>query len=680
MSFRKQKGLRRSISTQINIMVFIIYSVVALTMVTLHITAEFRHSRSLIIDNLLKFQRLYQDTLVSILVSKDQNLIISTLKHQLQYPDLLGIKIEESGSQRLISQIGICESTDDGQLYFDEQGKTSIVKTGFLQSGLVEHNYILEFSDGLKLLRSVEITLYSGNGNLFEKAKVSFYYVIINALLISLVLGFSYINISKILLTRPLSALTSAAQSISMDNLEHFKLLVETPNQNELKILEKSFVRMVRQLFLARKKLEIGILNLKRIAEEGLKISSQRSYHQLSDQVKRSFSKITDLSGDVVLVFSGKLFEKKDAKAFYFVGEDDKSIIEVSPRDDFNKESHTDRFNILDTKDRYQLAEVRFVNHYTHGIDLKNVEPIFRPLLTNISNTIKNISMVKEIQKYVKSLEQNNIALLQMDKLKDEFLANTSHELRTPLNGIIGISESLLDGIGGDVSEEQARNLLMITQSGKKLSHLINDILDFSKMKNKELQLDMQQTSIFTCLEIVLGLLIPVVKEKNIQLINEVSYEIKPVYADENRLQQILFNLIGNAIKFTNDGKVTISAKEMDNFIEMSIADTGIGISDIQLDKIFSPFEQFDGTIAKEYSGTGLGLSISKSLIEQQGGTIQVKSIENVGSVFSFTLPKFNMQTYLDKRTGCSSSKSHPNIISDIYSISIMVYFHLKNR
>lgn len=659
MLYRKGKKIKRSISTQINLIVFIIYSAVALTIVTLHITAEFRHSKSLIIDNFLKFQKLYEENLVSVLVSKNQDLIFNTLKHQLQFPDLLGIKIEESDTHQLISQLGICETKDGVQLYTNAHGEKSIVKTGFLQSGLLEHNYILEFLDGKNKLRTVEITLFSGIGNLFEKAKVSFYYIIINVLLITLVLGLSYINISKILLTRPLSALTSAAQSISMDNLEHFKLLVETPNQNELKILEKSFIRMVRQLLSARKKLEIGILNLKRIAEEGLKISSQRSYHKLSGQVKASFAKITDLGGDVELVFSGKLFDRKDNQALYFVGEDDKSIIKVNTTNDFKKEAHSDAFNILDTKDQSLLAEVRFVNHYTEGIGLKNVEPIFRPLLTNISNTIKNISMVKEIQKYVKDLEQNNIALRQMDKLKDEFLANTSHELRTPLNGIIGISESLLDGVGGDLSEEQSKNLLMIVQSGKKLSHLINDILDFSKMKNMELQLDMQQTSIIKNLEIVLGLLIPVVKEKNILLKNEVSQNTDFVYADENRLQQILFNLIGNAIKFTDGGKITITAKSEKDFIEIGIADTGIGISENQLDKIFSPFEQFDGTIAKEYGGTGLGLSISKSLIELQGGEIKVKSIENLGSVFSFTLQKFNMQTYLDKKTGTLNVIDH---------------------
>jgi two-component system sensor histidine kinase ChiS len=242
------------------------------------------------------------------------------------------------------------------------------------------------------------------------------------------------------------------------------------------------------------------------------------------------------------------------------------------------------------------------------------------------------------------ALEQANNNLQRLDQLKDEFLANTSHELRTPLNGIIGIAESLIDGATGELSQQTNFNLTMIVSSGRRLSSLVNDLLDFSKLRHQNLDLQLKAVDLHAITDLVITLSQPLVGKKNLQLINSVSADLPLVQADENRLQQILHNLVGNAIKFTPAGQVEVLAEAVDlegeqKFLKVIVSDTGIGISEDKFERIFESFEQAEGTTSREYGGTGLGLAITKQLVELHGGRISVSSRVHEGSIFSFTLP-----------------------------------------
>jgi two-component system sensor histidine kinase ChiS len=282
-------------------------------------------------------------------------------------------------------------------------------------------------------------------------------------------------------------------------------------------------------------------------------------------------------------------------------------------------------------------------------------------------------SMVSQLQTSFSTLENQNQELQQLDKLKDEFLANTSHELRTPLNGMIGIAESMIDGATGTLSEVQQQNLSMIASSGRRLNELINNILDFAQLKNHKLELQLRSVGLRSIVEVVLAVSQSLVSQKNLQLINNISPNLPLAWADENRLQQILYNLIGNAIKFTEVGTVEISAKivnlhnqsntkdgeaayllsllnklsSMPNRppsssefqIAITVSDTGIGIPADLLDRIFEPFEQGDGSTIRQYGGTGLGLTLSKQFVELHGGKIYAVSEVGIGSHFTFTLP-----------------------------------------
>ncbi len=229
--------------------------------------------------------------------------------------------------------------------------------------------------------------------------------------------------------------------------------------------------------------------------------------------------------------------------------------------------------------------------------------------------------------------------LRRADKLKDDFLANTSHELRTPLHGIVGLSETLLAGAEGHLSSKIKENLNLISASGRRLTHLVNDLLDFSQIKQRELRLRISAVELRPMVQVLMALNQPLLGNRPIELHNNIEPNLPAVEADESRLQQILQNLLGNAIKFTHAGHVIITAAVEGKYVRVSVRDTGIGIEHAKKQRIFNAFEQADGQINRSYGGTGLGLTITKQLVELHGGSINVESEPNVGSEFSFTLP-----------------------------------------
>jgi signal transduction histidine kinase/class 3 adenylate cyclase len=235
--------------------------------------------------------------------------------------------------------------------------------------------------------------------------------------------------------------------------------------------------------------------------------------------------------------------------------------------------------------------------------------------------------------------EKVNEQLRQADKMKDQFLANTSHELRTPLNGIIGLAETLHEGVAGPPTPEMKSNLSMIVSSGRRLAALVDDLLDFSKLKNQSLNLRSAPVDLHSLTDMVIQISRHQVGFKPLVLHNEIGPDLPLVLGDENRIQQILYNLLGNAIKFTPSGTVSVFAKTSDGYVEVEVRDTGIGISEERQQVIFRDFEQGDGSTAREYGGTGLGLSISQKLVELHGGKIRVTSSQGKGSSFFFTLP-----------------------------------------
>jgi len=244
-----------------------------------------------------------------------------------------------------------------------------------------------------------------------------------------------------------------------------------------------------------------------------------------------------------------------------------------------------------------------------------------------------------QIEEMTETLTEKNKALVRVDQLKDEFLANTSHELKTPLHGIIGISNSLTEGIAGKLNESQANYLSMINLCSKRLLSLINDLLDFSRIKRNDLKLNIQPTDIKGIIDMLVHLIQPMIKDRSVCLQCQLPDNLPLVQADEFRIQQIIFNLLGNAAKFTHQGEIVIQVIQQALHLKIAVKDTGPGIPLVDQEKIFNAFEQRSGSFENSFGGTGLGLSISQRLAQLHGTEISVESTPGKGSCFSFQLP-----------------------------------------
>jgi len=236
-------------------------------------------------------------------------------------------------------------------------------------------------------------------------------------------------------------------------------------------------------------------------------------------------------------------------------------------------------------------------------------------------------------------LVQANIQLKEMDRIKSEFLATMSHELRTPLNSIIGFTGIMLQGIPGELNTEQRKQLSMVNSSAKHLLGLINDILDLSRIESGKMEVSMERFHIQNVVSEVAQSLSPMISQKGLKIITQIPDETPEIYSDRKKVSQILLNLVHNAVKFTPAGEVRIECKFDSDNLEMSVADTGIGIKKEAMKLLFEAFRQIDGTVQRRYQGAGLGLYLCQKLVTLLGGNIWVESEYGKGSKFTFTLP-----------------------------------------
>jgi signal transduction histidine kinase len=245
---------------------------------------------------------------------------------------------------------------------------------------------------------------------------------------------------------------------------------------------------------------------------------------------------------------------------------------------------------------------------------------------------IENVRLFDEIQ-------DKSRQLAEASKHKSQFLANMSHELRTPLNAILGYTELVLDNVYGDTSDKMRDVLNRVQRNGKHLLGLINDVLDLSKIEAGQLTLTLSAYSLKDVVHSVYSAVEPLAAEKRLAFRVEVPQHLPAGRGDERRLTQVLLNLVGNAIKFTDQGEVAIKASANNGAFNVAVRDTGPGIGTADQAKIFEEFKQVESPLAHQKGGTGLGLSISKRIIEMHGGRLWVESDLGRGSTFSFTVP-----------------------------------------
>ncbi len=280
------------------------------------------------------------------------------------------------------------------------------------------------------------------------------------------------------------------------------------------------------------------------------------------------------------------------------------------------------------------IHDIAYSNGYYMWTDLQLVPYGFILLVF-----VEAMELARRFTRAYRTIGTMSEELVVMNRMKDEFLANTSHELKTPLHGIMNLSMALSEGKAGPLSGDQRELLEVVISVARRMSNLINDILDLSLLKNRGIELRLKPVDIRAAVSAQQEVFRHYIGEKPVTLRLEWPESMPHAMADESRLLQIVYNLVGNAIKFTPAGEVVVSALREGNMLRMIVTDNGIGIPADKLNMIFEAFEQAGTPVAKEYGGVGLGLGIAKRLVELHGGQIDVQSEVGRGSAFTFTIP-----------------------------------------
>ncbi|MFE3871114.1 response regulator [Flavobacterium sp. ZS1P70] len=302
---------------------------------------------------------------------------------------------------------------------------------------------------------------------------------------------------------------------------------------------------------------------------------------------------------------------------------------------------------------------IKYINEYIKCLNGEHNEPL------KILGTIQDVSDQKEIEREL--IKARDLAE-QSTRVKEKFLTNMSHEIRTPMNGILGFAKILDDT---NLDDEQKQSVNAIKRAGKNLMIVINDILDFSKIEADKMIFEEVDFSLSQNIKAVMELLSPIANDKKIKLIFNIDNKIDDfLIGDPTRLSQILINLIGNALKFTDKGYVELivsqlKESETESFLEFAIIDTGVGIPDDKIDSIFESFNQASNETTRKFGGTGLGLTITRRLIELQGGSITVESKIDKGSKFSFLIQFKKAQKGIVKTVKLRKEKINPDFLKN---------------
>ncbi len=359
--------------------------------------------------------------------------------------------------------------------------------------------------------------------------------------------------------------------------------------------------------------------------------------------VTREISHIKDIPEDTLFTFrtfTGTLLPKEMITVPLLIDEEVAGVISLATLDAYSKEAveilnliwpgiNTALSNLFTGEETRELAEELQAKNQELGAQAEKLQAM--------SDELQQRS--EELQEQNVELEAQRRQVEEANRLKSEFLSNMSHELRTPLNSVMALSRVLIMQSKEKLSGEEVGYLEIIERNGKRLLSLINDILDLSKIEAGKMDVSPKHFSLGGTIEAIMESLGPISGDKGLEMVQEIPSDLPPIESDEERVHQILQNLIGNAVKFTDEGSVTVSVHCHEKNFAVKVQDTGIGISENDLSRIFDEFRQVDGSSARQYEGTGLGLAIANKAAGILGGAIAVKSIFGQGAAFTLTLP-----------------------------------------
>ena len=468
--------------------------------------------------------------------------------------------------------------------------------------------------------------------------------IVVGLGLVGMVTLFAYRTARSI--TAPLGSLAAAAQRIEAGDLA---ARVEQRSPHEIGTLERAFDTMAQSLY-----------ERERAQREYL--DEVRAVNEVADSVvgvtdaERIFARSLERMVSLLSADGGAIVIRQDPPgappgsggrlaAPATVGIDAETATILAMRVLVRSEVDLDRIRLASV----QSGDLRFVAHVplsARGRTIGLLSAYFgepRELTDTQARALRTIarlvSVANENADLVSELRVNNLQLERANRLKSEFLASVSHELRTPMNAIIGYTKLMLDGLDGELTGQQRADLFRVAQAADNLLALINGLLDLAKIEAGKMELTVEEVSMIEVASEALELVRPHATEKGLQVRAHIPPTLPNVWADRTRVRQILANMLANAVKFTERGSVTVSAAAAEGWVTISVADTGVGISQEAQAYVFDEFRQADSSTTRKYGGTGLGLAISKRLVTLHGGRIWVDSELGKGSTFHFTLP-----------------------------------------
>ncbi|PKP59681.1 hypothetical protein CVT91_06340 [Candidatus Atribacteria bacterium HGW-Atribacteria-1] len=300
--------------------------------------------------------------------------------------------------------------------------------------------------------------------------------------------------------------------------------------------------------------------------------------------------------------------------------------------------SEKQRLGILNQELNEKNKQLQAINEQLQQeiTDRKRVGEELRKYRNHLEGLVKE--RTSKLEEKTRDLESANIKLQELDRLKSMFIASMSHELRTPLNSIIGFTGIILQGISGEITEDQRKELTMVKNSAHHLLTLINDVIDVSKIETGKVELIIEEFNLADLMQEVNDSLKVAVDEKGLELSFQMPKELI-IKSDERRTKQVIMNLVSNAVKFTDRGEIAIKAARKDERVEVSVADTGIGIKKENIEKLFKQFSRIYVEGRPVAEGTGLGLYLSRKIANLLGGQLKAESEFGKGSMFTFTFP-----------------------------------------
>ncbi len=632
-----------SIAARLLKVVFSIYVVISISLTALHMLTEYMNTKQSVRRELEALHQIIRGGLTNAFFDADLFQVRDILEGMATSPSILGCKLEDSMGNTVEKSGKIFKS---GQIVFDgghgESAYHEDKTTGFFI-----YKFPIIYSYGAQAIRMGFLYIYSGNSVIFQKVKYGFFLIVINAVIKTAALWIIFMFFSRIMLGRPLGVLTAATKELSSDNLENFEVDVGTRGRNELKILEEAFNSMVR-------KLHDSHVKLKDYANE-----LDRNRRQLDDIVNNSPFMICakDMSGRYMLINREveRIFKttrdwvlgKTDRdmlpnKLVDFLKACDQTAINGSrpveteiniPQDDGPHTYICTKFPLYDAQNAtYGVCSI--ATDISERIKAERILNDFnKKLKKQVDERTRDLKFAKEQAERLKQKAE------MANRAKSEFLASMSHELRTPLNAILGFSQLINRDLA--VPPKHREHLSIILRSGEHLLTLINDVLDMSKIEAGRITLNKNKLNLHRMLNDLKDMMSLKAKKKSLSLIFEISNDVSQhVKADETKLRQVLVNLIGNAIKFTKEGAVTVRVyTDCDTPAELhfEIADTGPGIAPEDAAVLFDPFVQTEAG-RQSGEGSGLGLAISRKFVQLMGGNIHVSSEVGKGTAFVFDI------------------------------------------